>query len=132
VPAPSASWSVRRVYGTYRNIQSLTMEPGTWSASITGRVVNTLAGGARQIFRAGPIGSGSLNTTEGQPSIDLQLPVTDDPDNTPAGGAITLVVTFAAGGSETYTISPLESWPTGTTGGSGGTDLATLLDPVTS
>lgn len=53
------------------------MEPGTWSASITGRIVNTLAGGAKQIFRPGVIGTGSLNTVEGQPSIDLQLPVTD-------------------------------------------------------
>lgn len=131
MPAPSATWSVRRVYGTYRNVLSLNMEPGTWSASITGRIVNTLAGGAKQIFRPGVIGTGSLNTVEGQPSIDLQLPVTDDPDNTPSGGAITLTITFAAGGSETYTLSPLESWPVGTTGGSGGTDLATLLDPAT-
>lgn len=130
MPPPSASWSVRRVYGTYRNVLSLNMEPGTWSASITGRIVNTLADGTKQIFRPGVIGTGALNTIEGQPSIDLQLPVTDDPDNTPSGGAVTLTITFAAGGSETYTISPLESWPVGTTGGSGGTDLATLLDPA--
>jgi nitrous oxidase accessory protein NosD len=121
---------VRRVYGTYRNVLSLNMEPGTWSASITGRIVNTLAGGAKQIFRPGVIGSGNLNTIEGQPSIDLQLPVTDDPDNSPSGGAVILTITFAAGGSEVFTISPLEAWPVGTTGGSGGTDLATLLDPA--
>lgn len=132
MPAPSATWSVRRVYGTYRNRQTLAMEPGTWTTTATGRIVNTLADGKKQIFRPGQIASGNLNVTEGQPSIDLELPVTDDPDNSPSGGAITLTITFTGtgGGSEVYTISPLESWPTGTVGGSGGTDLATLLDPV--
>lgn len=125
MPAPSATWSVKRVHATYRNRLSLLKEPGSWTAVASGRIVNTLADGSKQIFRAGEIGSGTLNVTEGQPSLSIELPVTDDPDNLPQGGEIVLTVTFSSGGTEVYHLSPLLSWPADP-----GLDLATLADPA--
>lgn len=120
---PSPTWSTRRVYITYRNALTRTMEPGSWTATATARITNTLADGTHQVFRAGAIGSGTLNTSEGVPSLDFDLPVVDDPDNLPQGGEIVLKVTFNGGGSETFHLSPLSTWPLE------GTDLALILDP---
>lgn len=124
MPAPSPTWTTRRVYITYRNLLTGLMEPGTWEAVATGRITNTLSDGTRQVFRKGKLAAGSLNTTEGVPSFSTELPVVDDPQNSPQGGEIVLTITFSnGGGSEIFHISPLESWPVG------GTDLALLLDP---
>lgn len=127
----SATWTSKEVHGTWRNPFSGTLEGGTWDATLGNRIVNTLSSGKKQIFRAGKIASGSLNTTEGLPSLSLQLPVVDDPDNLPQGGSITLKITFASGsGGETFVLSPLQTWPDGDESTGGGFDLASILDPT--
>jgi hypothetical protein len=124
MPGPSLTWNTKRVFITYRNLLTGSKEAGTWEASATGRITNTLADGTRQVFRAGKVGSGVLNVTDGLPSLDFDLPIVDDPDNSPNGGEITLVITFASGGSETFHLSPLNTWP------DEGTDLSLILDPA--
>ncbi len=125
MPGPSATWDTKRVFITYRNVLSGLLEAGSWTAKINVRVTNTLTDNKRQVFRQGNLGSGPLNTNEaGGPSLAVDLPIVDDPQNTPNGGEITLTVTFASGGQETFKLAPLMSWPTDP-----GTDLALILDP---
>lgn len=125
MPQISASWNSKRVFITYRNPVTGVKEAGTWTADFTGRVTNTLSDGSKQVFRKGRIASGTLNTNEGAPSLDYDLPIVDDPDNSPQGGEIILTVAFTggAGGQEIFHLSPLLSWP------DAGTDLATILAP---
>lgn len=128
MPQPSPSWDTRRVHITYRSRLTGALESGTWMAQATGRITNRLPDGKTAVFRAGKIGEGDLNVTEGLPSFTADLPIVDDPDNTPNGGYITLVFSFG-NQTETHQISPLLSWPTGS-GPYDGTDLALLLDPA--
>ena len=129
MPQPSATWNSRTVYITYMNFVTGTLAAGTWTAKTNTRITNTLSDGTHIVFRPGTFGSGNLNTTAGQPSLQFDLPVVDDPDNLPQGGVITLTVSFTAGGSETFNLAPLLSWPTGVYP-TGGTDLALILDPT--
>lgn len=117
---PSATWNTKRVFVVYRNIFTRAMEAGTWSAVADERIINTLADGTRQVFRPGRVAAGNLNTSEGLPSLDVDIPIVDDPDNSPPGGTITLTITFASGGSEVFRLAPLQSWS------DAGTDLALL------
>lgn len=120
---PTATWNAKTVKVTYRNFITGALTPGTWTASIGTRITNTLSDGTKQVFRAGVVGTGNLNITEGSPSLQVDLPTVDDPDNMPQGGTITLTIAFTGGGSETYTLVPLSSWPSVT-------DLADILDPT--
>lgn len=124
MPALSPTWNTKRVFITYRNMLTGDLEGGSWKATATGRITNTLSDGTKQVFRPGLVGSGTLNTTPGVPSLDFNLPIVDDPDNVPQGGEIVLTITFLpSGGSETFHLSPLVAWP------DAGTDLALILDP---
>jgi hypothetical protein len=125
MPGPSATWNTKRVYITYRNVLSGLLENGNWTAKIDVRVTNTLDNGKHQVFRSGNLGSGQLNTTEGLPSLAIDLPIVNDPQNTPNGGVITLTINFTSGGQETFKLSPLLSWPD-----ADGMDLALILDPA--
>lgn len=116
--APSLTWNTKRVYVTYRNLLTGSKESGTWEAVASARVVNTLADGSKQVFRPGKVGGGNLNVTDGTPSLDFQLPIVDDPDNTPNTGEIVLTITFTSGGSEVFHLTPMTWWS------NAGTDLA--------
>lgn len=124
MPQPSATWNTKRVFITYRNLSTRLMEPGSWTADINGRITNTLSDGTRQVFKAGRFTSGPLNTLEGEPSLSVDLPIVDDPDNSPQGGQVTLTVLFSTGDREAFALSPLLSWS------DAGTDLALILDPT--
>lgn len=120
---PSATWNTKRVFITYRNVLTRTLETGTWSAKSDVRITNTLSDGKRQVFRPGSLGSGDLNTIEGNSSLSVDLPIIDDPDNSPNGGVITLQINFTNGASEVFKLSPRLDWP------EAGTDLSVFLDP---
>ena len=127
MPAPSASWSVKRIHATYRNRLSLAKEPGTWTAVASGRIVNTLADGTKQI--SGPARSATQPSTPPKayrPSSST-YPLRMIRTTSRRVGEITLTITFSSGGTEVYHFSPLLSWPADP-----GTDLATLADPALS
>jgi hypothetical protein len=125
MPQPSPTWNTKRVYITYRNPLSGTLEEGTWSAKSDVRIVNTLADGTKQVFLPGSLGGGQLNTIEGLgPSLSADLPIMDDPDNMPQGGIVTLQITFARGTSEIFKLSPSLTWS------ANGYDLSQILDPT--
>lgn len=123
MPALSATWTTKTVTVTYRNPLTLLLEAGSWILETTGRVTNTLANGGKQVFRPGKINQGNLNVIEGSPSLTVDVPIIDDPDNTPQGGAVRLTISFTSGGSEVFTLLPTNSW-------AATTDLANLLDPA--
>lgn len=97
--APAPSWNTVRVFGTWHNLDG-TMKPGKWTLTFPVRVVNTTNDA---IIPAGTT-SGSLQTSNtGAPSLDTQVPATDDPDNTPNGWQYRLDVTFTDNSTkETY------------------------------
>lgn len=109
--APSPSWQTVRVYGTWRNTLDGTLKPGTYTATIPVRLVSAIDD---SIFPPGVAASGALSTSTVDvdpadtyadgPSLDLQLPATDDPDISGEPWFLTLTVAFTGGIVETYVL----------------------------
>ena len=109
MPAPSPSWQTVRVFGTWRNTLDGTLKPGTYRDTVPVRLISAADD---SIFPPGVAADGVLNTSPVDtdpndtyadgPSLDLQLPATDDPDIAGESWFHTLVVDFAGGGRETY------------------------------
>lgn len=90
----AASWATTRVYGTWHG-QAGGMLAGTYKVTIPARVTNTTDD---VIIPKGTYAQGSLNTTPGDPSFDLEIPCNDDPDNSPNGWQPVVEITFSASG----------------------------------
>lgn len=83
------SWGTCRVHGTWH---SQTGKPlaGTYAVSVPVRVTNTPDD---VIVPAAVYATGYLSTTGGL-SLDLQVPATNDPDNSPSGWQVIVMITF--------------------------------------
>lgn len=101
MPAATPSWDTCRVYGTWRG-QDGAMLAGTYKVTIPVRVTNATDDA---IIPAGVFASGALNTTEGLPSLDVQAPASNDPDNAPTGWQVTVEVTFTGATGEKYVLT---------------------------
>ena len=77
------SYNTKRVYATWVRQAGSEMRPGTYKVSVPVRVTNATDD---VIIPAGAFVTGALNTTPGLPSLDIQAPCTNDPDNFPVGG----------------------------------------------
>lgn len=99
---PTPSWSMTRVYGTWRKLDG-TPRPGAYKVTIPVRVVNAADD---VIFPAGTFAQGNLVTVdaEGVRSLDIDVPSNNDPDNSPTGWKVTVEITFPDAAGEKYVI----------------------------
>ena len=124
MPAPSASWNLVRVYGTWRNMNG-TMKSGTYRIAIPVRVTNTTDD---SIIPAGVFTTGDLSTVEGNPSMSVMVPSTNDPDIAETGFKIQVTVTFADANPENYVLDvPYSNRPTADGGNNQGVNLRTIV-----
>lgn len=102
MPAPTTSWNLVRVYGTWRG-QDGGLRAGTYKVTIPVRITNATDD---VIIPAGVYAEGALQTSvNGSPSLDVQVPATDDPDNLETGWKVRIEVRFTDGAAaETYQI----------------------------
>lgn len=98
--APAPSWNTCRVYGTWHRLDG-TMRAGTYKITLPVRVTNATDD---VIIPAGVVATGELNTTAGVPSLDVQVPANNDPDNSPNGWQAVVEVTFHDAAGEKYVI----------------------------
>ena len=125
MPAPTAAWALARVYGTFVD-QDSTPSEGTYKFTVPVRIVNTADD---VIVQGGTFATGNLSTTPGGPSIDVQVPVTDDPDNNLGGWKVKLEVTIS-GKTDTYYLDvPYADRPIGAGGTGDGVNLADVVFP---
>src|SRR4051812_2576213 len=119
MPAPTPSWQTVRIHGTWVN-QDGSMKAGTYKVSMPVRVTNATDD---VIIPKGVFAAGSLNTTPGLPSLDVQVPAGDDPDNSPNGFQPVLEVTFLDAPGELYALDV----PVALAGDADGIDLADVV-----
>ena len=107
---PSPTWSGRRLQATYcAPTPGGPKIPGTVTISTTSMIVNTTE---NKIFPAGKFIEQPLNIVEGEPSFDVLVPVTDDPDNVTAGAKLSVIVILEGWGRMTYVLPiPASSEP---------------------
>lgn len=100
------SYNTRRVFGTWVKQGGAEMRPGSYKVTVPVRVTNATDD---VIIPAGVYETGTLNTTPGVPSLDIQVPCTDDPDNLPQGWQLHVEVTFQDAPGEKYVLDvPVE------------------------
>ena len=116
---PSPSWNTVRVHGTWVN-QDGTMKAGSYKVDMPVRVTNATDD---VIIPKGTFSSGALNTTSGLPSLDVQIPCGDDPDNSPSGFQPVLSVTFTDAPGEQYALDA----PVALSGDVDGIDLVDVV-----
>lgn len=100
---PIASWNEARVYmDAWRN-QDGTLKAGNYTVDIPVRITNSTDD---EVAPAGRHAQGELNSTNPDAfSLDIMVPVTDDPDNEQTGWKVVIVVTFTDGSlAERYVI----------------------------
>lgn len=125
MPAPSLTWNLARVFGTWRNLDG-TLKAGTFTVKIPARVTDSTDD---TIIPAGTFLSGQLQTqNDAAPSLDVLVPCTDDPDIQQTGWTVQIVVTFDdASATENYSIDvPYANRPVGDGGNGLGVDLRTV------
>lgn len=129
MPAPSLSWNLCRVFGTWRNLDG-TMKAGSYTVTIPARVTDATDD---TIIPAGTFKSGTLQTqSDSIPSLDIMVPCTDDPDIQQTGWHVQIVVTFDdKSTSEAYALDvPYADRPTSDGGTGDGVDLRTIALPA--
>ena len=117
MPAPSPSWNLVRVYGTWRG-QDGSLRAGSYKVTIPARITNATDDA---IIPAGIYKEGVLQTAvDASPSLDVMVPATDDPDNLETGWKVRVEVKFTDGAAtENYQIDvPV---------GSAGVNLRTIV-----
>jgi hypothetical protein len=77
--APSPAWQLVDLTGTWNN-QDGTLKAGTYKVTVPVEITSQTD---RVKIPAGVYATGALNTTSGSPSLAIQVPATDDPDNDP-------------------------------------------------
>lgn len=96
------SYNTQRVYGTWVKQGGAEMRSGSYKVTVPVRVTNATDD---VIIPAGVYETGTLNTTPGVPSLDIQVPCTDDPDNLPQGWQLHIEVTFQDAPGEKYVLN---------------------------
>ncbi|GEL95346.1 hypothetical protein [Cellulomonas composti] len=102
---PAPSWDTTRCHGTWHTMTGA-LRPGAFKVTLTDRVTNTPSDA---IVPAGVFASGRLATT-GATSLDLLVPVVDDPDNsTPTSMRVVVDVAFDEPGvkGERFVLAPV-------------------------
>lgn len=99
MPTLVPSWNTKRVFATWLKQAGLEMRAGTYKVTVPVRVTNATDD---VIIPAGTYASGSLNVTSGTPSLDVQIPCTNDPDNSPNGWQVQIDITFTDAAGEKY------------------------------
>lgn len=101
MPAPVPSWNLVRLYGTWRGMGG-ELKQGTYTVTVPARITNSTNDA---IIPAGVFAAGALQTSvDGSPSMDLQVPATDDPDNEQSGWKLVVAVKFPDASAENYVI----------------------------
>jgi hypothetical protein len=122
---PTPSWNTVRVYGTWRNLDG-TLKDGTFKVTIPARVTSSTDD---DIVPAGTFLQGTLQTSNtSNPSVDILVPATDDPDIQTTGWNVQIVVTFTDGSAtENYAIEvPYANRPVVDGGDGAGVDLRNI------
>lgn len=101
MPTPAPSWDTTRVYGTWHG-QGGQMLGGSYKITLPVRVTNQTND---VIVPAGTFATGVLNTTAGSPSLDVQVPCNNDPDNSPNGWQVTVEISLTGMSGEQYVIN---------------------------
>lgn len=126
--APTTSWNLVRVYGTWHT-QGGQLKPGKYTVTIPARITNHTDDA---IIPAGTYDSGDLQTAVPEsPSLDIMVPCNDDPDNDQAGWQPVITVSFTDGSTkETYQIDvPYADRPVADGGTGNGVNLRTVALP---
>lgn len=119
MPTPAPSWNTVRVFGTWVN-QDGSLKTGTYKVEMPVRVTNATDD---VIIPKGVFATGVLNTTPGVPSLVVEIPASDDPDNFPTGFQPILTVTFSDAPGEVYALD----LPVALSGDPVGLDLRTVV-----
>lgn len=122
--APSPSWNLVRVFGTWLK-QDGTLRAGKFKVTVPVRVTNSTDD---TIIPAGVYASGNLQTADPmEPSLDVLVPATDDPDNEQTGWKLQVEVTFPDATNEKYVIDvPVADRPVDDGGTGNGVNLRTV------
>lgn len=91
MPAPSPSWNLVRVFGTWRNLDG-SPKKGVYKVSIPVKITNATD---NSTIPAGTFSTGILSQDAGNPSLDIMVPSTDDPDVQQTGWQVSVEVSFA-------------------------------------
>lgn len=97
---PAPSWNTCRVYGTWHKLDG-SRRTGTYKVTIPVRVTNATDD---VIVPAGVAMQGTLEVDSGSPSLDILVPASNDPDNSPNGWQAIVEVTFSDAAGERYVI----------------------------
>lgn len=95
------SYNTKRIFATWVRQGGTEMRPGTYRVSVPVRLTNATDD---VIIPEGVYATGSLNTTPGLPSLDIQGPCTDDPDNWPRDWQLRIEITFPDAPKELYVL----------------------------
>lgn len=96
------SYNTKRVFGTWVRQAGTEMRPGNYRVTVPVRITNATDD---VIIPEGVYATGILNTTVGLPSLDIQAPCTDDPDNWPQGWQLLVEITFPDAPKELYVLN---------------------------
>lgn len=122
---PSPTWNTVRVYATWRN-QDGTLKAGSAKVTLPVRITNRTDDA---IIPAGTFLTQALQTSnDANPSLDIMVPSTDDPDIEQTGWTAQISVTFTDGSlTENYAIAvPYAARPIADGGTGVGVDLRTV------
>ena len=127
MPAPSPSWNLVRVFGTWRNLDG-SPKKGVYKVSIPVKITNATD---NSTIPAGTFSTGILSQDAGNPSLDIMVPSTDDPDVQQTGWRVTVEVTFAdKSKTERYNIEvPIADRPVADGGTGLGVNLRGFVAP---
>ncbi|MGH3998838.1 MAG: hypothetical protein ACRDTJ_15440 [Pseudonocardiaceae bacterium] len=124
------AWTLVRVYGTWvqpntssEDDSDWTRSAGTYTVTYPGRITNV---DDDDMWTGGVYETGILSVLEGEESLDILIPATDDPSIEQVGFKATLVISVN-GTSETYVIDvPTADRPVESGGSGAGVNLRTI------
>ena len=123
------AWNLVRVYGTWvlpdpsGATDDWTRATGTYIVKYPGRITNVTDDNA---WTGGTFETGTLSIVEGEESLDIMIPATDDPDIEQVGIKATITI-LVNGVREEYVIDvPLANRPVETGGSGAGVNLRTI------
>lgn len=120
MPTPTPTWQTCRVYGTYRNIDG-TAKTGELRFTLAQRVVDNTSD---VIFPGGQVLTAVLGVGATPGMVDLQFPISDDPDTSPTGWQVLVTEKLDDGSGREYVIEP-----TTVAAANGGVNLRTVVIP---
>lgn len=102
MPAPTPSWNLIRLHGTWHNMDG-TKKAGSYTVTIPTRITSITDD---VIIPPGVYASGRLNVDSG-PSLDVMVPATNDPDITPHNWSLNVTIVFNdQSPAEVYNVAP--------------------------